>query len=88
MINKLYIIINCNNNNIIGSYNDITIALNNVLDIYILQFESILEVLKQNKFFKLNHITNNNKIKEIIINSNITTKEIYFCLKKVMSMKI
>jgi len=79
--NKNYIIIN-NKQDILGIYNDMNIALNIVLDNYILQFESILEVLQQNKFFKLSHITNSYKIKEIVINSNIILKEIYFCFKK------
>jgi len=79
--NKNYIIIN-NKQDILGIYNDMNIALNIVLDNYILQFESILEVLQQNKFFKLSHITNSYKIKEVIINSNIILKEIYFCFKK------
>jgi len=78
---KNYIIIN-NKQDILGIYNDMNITLNIVLDNYILQFESILDVLEQNKFFKLSHIRNSYKIKEILINSNIILKEIYFCFKK------
>ena len=78
---KNYIIIN-NKQDILGIYNDINIALNIILDNYILQFESILDVLEQNKFFKLSHIRNSYKIKVILINSNIILKEIYFCFKK------
>ena len=72
-----YIIIN-NKKDIFGIYNDLNLALNIVLDNYILQFDSILEILEQNKFFKLSHISNSYKIKAMINNSNITCKEIYF----------
>lgn len=77
---KCFIILN-DNQDIMGLYNNIDITLNIVLDNYILQFTSILEVLKQNNFFKINHINNSYKIKELLINSNVTIKEIYFCFK-------
>ena len=66
---------------ILGIYDNINISLNIILDNIILQFESILEVLEQNNFFKINHLKNNFKISVSIINSNIIKKEIYFCLK-------
>lgn len=81
-MNNIYYIIIDNNNTILGLYNNINISLNSVLDMYILQFNSILDVIKQNKFFKLSHISNRYKIKSMIINSNSSTKEIYFCFKK------
>ena len=66
---------------ILGIYDNINISLNIILDNIILQFESILEVLEQNNFFKINHLKNNFKISVSLINSNIIKKEIYFCLK-------
>lgn len=77
----MYIIIN-NNQEIMGLYDNLNTTLNIVLDNFILHFESTIEILKQNNFFKLSHINNTYKIKEIIINSNIINKEIYFCFKK------
>ena len=80
--NLNYILIDTNNNNnILGLYNNLNVVLNNLLDNYILQFITILDILKQNNYYKLSSISNFYKVKTILMNSNITTKEIYFSFK-------
>ena len=76
----IYIIIN-DKDKILGIFKDLNISISNVLDNYVLQFNIINDLVNNNTKIKLNNIQNY-KIIERVIDTNIISNEITFCLKK------
>lgn len=85
-MNFIYIILN-DKNNILGIFKDLNISISNVLDNYILQFNIINDLAHNNSHIKLNNIQNF-KIIERVIDTNIISNEIIFCLNKYIFIDI
>lgn len=85
-MNFIYIILD-DKNNILGIFKDLNISISNVLDNYILQFNIINDLAHNNSHIKLNNIQNF-KIIERVIDTNIISNEIIFCLNKYIFIDI
>ena len=85
-MNFIYIILD-DKNNILGIFKDLNISISNVLDNYLLQFNIINDLVNNNSHIKLNNIQNF-KIIERVIDTNIISNEIIFCLNKYIFIDI
>jgi len=85
-MNFIYIIMN-DKDKILGIFKDLNISISNVLDNYILQFNIINDFAHNNSHIKLNNIQNF-KIIERVIDTNIISNEIIFCLNKYIFIDI